>query len=129
MLEQAGVADEALEVVLGGPMMGAAVSSLDTPVAKGVSGILAFRARDLAPAAGRRSFSCIKCGECLAACPMGLNPSLLGMLAARREYDAMAAHHLNACFECGSCSYVCPASLPLVQRFRIAKQVLRERAA
>jgi electron transport complex protein RnfC len=129
LLEQAGVRDEALEVVLGGPMMGQAVAEIDVPVAKGVSGVLAFRARDLAPAQGRRVFPCIKCGECVASCPMGLNPSLLGMLAARREYDAMAAHHLNACFECGSCSYVCPANLPLVQRFRVAKQVLRERAA
>ena len=60
---------------------------------------------------------------------MGLNPSLLGLLAGRREYAAMAEHHLGACFECGSCSFVCPANLPLVQRFRIAKQVLRERAA
>ena len=57
---------------------------------------------------------------------MGLNPSTLGMLAAKREYDLMAERYrLGACFECGSCTYVCPANIPLVQHFRVAKQMLR----
>jgi electron transport complex protein RnfC len=61
---------------------------------------------------------------------MHLNPSRLGLLAARREYEAMAQRfHLDACFECGSCTYVCPANIPLVHYFRIAKGMLREKAA
>jgi electron transport complex protein RnfC len=63
-------------------------------------------------------------------CPKFLNPSQLGLLAAKREYAVMAeSFNLDRCFECGCCSYVCPSHIPLVQQFRIAKAVNRERAA
>jgi electron transport complex protein RnfC len=130
LLDCVGAKDEALEVVFGGPMMGQAIASLDAPVTKGVSGILVFRGRDLAPRAARRTYPCIKCGECIESCPMGLNPSTLGMLAVKREYGRMADdYRLGACFECGCCTYVCPASIPLVQHFRVAKAVLKGRKA
>jgi electron transport complex protein RnfC len=132
LLEHVGATGEAIEVIFGGPMMGQAVARLDAPITKGVSGILAFRARDLAQPVARKSFPCIKCGKCVESCPMGLNPSTLGMLAAKRQYEPMAeTYRLGACFECGTCSYVCPANIPLVQQFRVAKQVLRgaEKAA
>ena len=128
VLECAGARGCVCELVLGGPMMGQAVASLDAPVTKGVSGVLVLRAEDLA-SGRRRVYPCIKCGECVESCPMGLNPSALGMLAARREYKRMASEfHLGDCFECGCCSYACPSGIPLVQSFRVAKQVLRERA-
>jgi electron transport complex protein RnfC len=128
LLECVGAPTDSVEVVFGGPMMGQAVAFLDAPITKGVSGILAFRGADLVPRGARKSFPCIKCGECIESCPMGLNPSTLGMLAAKRQYDTMAdTYRLGACFECGTCSYVCPANIPLVQQFRVAKQVLRGR--
>ena len=72
---------------------------------------------------------CIRCGWCVEACPMHLNPSTLGLLATQQEYETMAADfHLNNCFECGCCSYVCPSNIPLVQYFRIAKSVNRDKA-
>ncbi len=114
------------EVILGGPMMGSAVGSLEVPVTKGVSGILVLDEPALARAP-RRVHPCIKCGKCLAACPMQLNPSQLGMLAAKREYALMEERfHLNDCFECGCCTYVCPSGIPLVQHFRVAKAINRE---
>jgi electron transport complex protein RnfC len=120
---------DARQVILGGPMMGQAITSLDTPVTKGVSGILVFRREDMVTRDTQKSYPCIKCGECVESCPMGLNPSTLGMLAAKREYDAMGEqYHLGDCFECGCCTYVCPSAIPLVQQFRVAKQVLREKA-
>ncbi|MBB4198021.1 electron transport complex subunit RsxC [Rhodoblastus sphagnicola] len=132
LLDYVGAPQEAIEVIYGGPMMGQAVACLDAPITKGVSGILVFRARDLTAPPTRKSFPCIKCGKCIESCPMGLNPSTLGMLAAKRQYEPMAdTYRLGACFECGTCSYVCPANIPLVQQFRVAKQVLRgsEKAA
>jgi electron transport complex protein RnfC len=129
VLEQVGAACSAREVILGGPMMGAAVASLDVPVTKGVSGILVFRGQELAEPGRQKVYPCIKCGECVSACPIGLNPSQLGMLAGKREYETMGErYHLGDCFECGSCTYVCPAHIPLVQQFRVAKAILRERA-
>ncbi len=126
VLEQVGAASSASEVILGGPMMGMTISSLDVPVTKGTSGVLAFGKANEAP----RVRACIKCGECVNVCPKFLNPSQLGLLAAKREYAAMAEqYNLDRCFECGCCSYVCPSHIPLVQQFRIAKSFNREKAA
>ena len=130
VLDYAGTPAEARQIILGGPMMGQSVASLDVPITKGVSGILVFRKEDMQRRESLRTYPCIKCGECVESCPMGLNPSALGMLAAKREYETMGArYHLGECFECGCCTYVCPSNIPLVQQFRVAKQILRERAA
>ncbi|MDJ0833781.1 MAG: electron transport complex subunit RsxC [Gammaproteobacteria bacterium] len=128
LLEHAGVTSGAHEVILGGPMMGMSVSALDVPVTKAMSGMVVLEQND-PDLHKQQAHPCIRCGWCVEACPMQLNPSMLGMLAASSDYDEMANdYHLNDCFECGSCSYVCPSNIPLVQYFRIAKSVLRERA-
>lgn len=129
VLEHAGSPRDAVEVILGGPMMGSAIASLDVPVTKAISGILVFD-RSTISAESRKVYPCIHCGECVNACPKGLNPSTLGMLAARREFDQMVDDfHLDDCFECGCCSYVCPSHIPLAQQFRVARQFLSERQA
>jgi electron transport complex protein RnfC len=127
LLETVGVAEaEISHVFLGGPMMGAAASSLDIPLTKGTSGIVAFTRRE-AERTRRRVDPCIRCGYCVDACPMFLNPSDLGLLAKAGEFERMAAErHLFDCFECGSCSFVCPSHIPLVQQFRVAKAALRK---
>lgn len=125
-LDQVGWEGNTSEVILGGPMMGMAIASLDVPITKGVSGILVLTNKAIA-AETRPTYPCIKCGKCVAACPMHLNPSQLGLLAAKREYEQMEQKfHLNDCFECGCCTYVCPAGIPLVQHFRVAKSINRE---
>ncbi|MCC6487918.1 MAG: electron transport complex subunit RsxC [Candidatus Hydrogenedentes bacterium] len=128
ILEQVGFRERECELIFGGPMMGTTIASLDVPVTKGVTGILAI-AKDH-PLAHRngRVYPCIKCGACVEACPMHLNPSELGLLARKMEYESMAEqHHLMDCFECGCCSFVCPSNIPLVQYFRVAKAITRER--
>ena len=130
VLDEVGLRDTAREVILGGPMMGLAVASLAAPVTKGVSGILVLTEAEVASRSTPSVYPCIKCGECVEACPLFLNPSLLGALARKREYQRMEdEHHLNDCFECGCCAYVCPSNIPLVQYFRVAKAMNRERKA
>lgn len=130
ILDYAGAPAESRQVILGGPMMGQSIPTLDIPITKGVSGVLVFRGEDISYRERHRIYPCIKCGECVESCPMGLNPSQLGMLAGKRDYELMGEqYHLGDCFECGCCTYVCPSNIPLVQQFRIAKQMLRERAA
>jgi electron transport complex protein RnfC len=126
LLDQVGVNETLGEVILGGPMMGMAVSSLEVPVTKAVSGVVALERED--PDLNRRKvYPCIKCSECLKACPVQLNPSMLGQLAQAREYGRMAEDFfLDQCFECGSCAYVCPSNIPLTQYFRIAKAINRD---
>ena len=129
ILDQVGYEGGTNEFILGGPMMGPSVSSLDTPVTKGSSGLLVLD-EPVIEDANRQVWPCIKCGRCLNACPMHLNPAQLGQLATAAEYESMADDYsLNHCFECGCCSYVCPANIPLVQYFRIAKAINREKVA
>ncbi|ANQ52243.1 electron transport complex subunit RsxC [Flammeovirga sp. MY04] len=128
VLEEVGISDQISEVYLGGPMMGVAISNLDIPVVKGTSGIVVYT-KDEVPDV-QREFPCIKCGSCVDACPISLNPSKMGLLSRVKAYDEMAETcNLMDCFECGSCSYVCPSNIPLVQRFRIAKSIVRKRKA
>ncbi len=127
-LEQAGCSADLASVILGGPMMGPAIGSLDVPLTKGVTGILALTSREVERR--QKIYPCIKCAACVEACPMHLNPSRLGLLARKERYEEMETEfHLNDCFECGCCSYVCPSNIPLVQYFRLAKQMNRERKA
>lgn len=127
--------DELAEVILGGPMMGVAIGSVDIPITKGITGVLVMTREEMRAALpdgtdGARALPCIRCASCLKACPIGLNPSVLGALARKGEYEEMAAsYHLFDCFECGACSYVCPSNIPLVQYFRIGKAVVRQRQA
>lgn len=129
LLEQVGVGDDVERVFLGGPMMGQAVASLDIAITKGISGVIAFGAADAARTR-RKVYPCIRCGYCVDACPIFLDPSQLGLLAEHGEHARMAGeYHLMDCFECGACSFVCPAHIPLVQRFRVAKAAVRKATA
>jgi electron transport complex protein RnfC len=118
-----GMRPETRQVLFGGPMMGTAQRFLDVPVMKGTSGILFLTDAEIVP---REEYPCIKCLRCVDACPVYLNPSRLGSLAKARLYEDMMPYHIMDCMECGSCSYVCPSNIPLVQRFRVAKGLLRE---
>ena len=121
-----GMTDNTRQVLLGGPMMGSAQYDLEVPILKGTSGITCLTDAEFV---SRLEYPCIRCSSCLDACPVFLNPSLLGSLARVGQYDEMMGLHILDCMECGSCSYVCPSNIPLVQRFRVAKAMLREKQA
>jgi electron transport complex protein RnfC len=121
-----GLTDDASEIIFGGPMMGTAVASLDTPILKGTSGILVLSTAEAPPP---DTYPCIRCGHCLEACPVFLNPQRLGALAAHDGFEEMAQHHLMDCMLCGCCSYVCPSNIPLSHLFAMAKAALRRRPA
>jgi electron transport complex protein RnfC len=117
-----GLHDNAAEIVFGGPMMGFVQSDLDTPITKGVTGIVVLTHDEIAP---RHVMPCIKCGRCIDACPVFLVPQQLGALAQLGRYTDMLEHNLNDCMLCGSCSYVCPSNIPLSQMFALSKAALR----
>ncbi len=113
-----GTTADLARIVMGGPMMGFPVSTLDVPVTKTTSGVLFLTEEEID---SRAHSQCIRCGWCLDACPMGLQPNEIGVyVEAGRAHDT-AKFGLFECFECGCCAFVCPAKRPLVQFIRLAK--------
>lgn len=121
-----GLTKDVKQVLFGGPMMGSPQHNLDVPIVKGTSGILCLTADQIVV---RREYPCIRCATCVETCPVFLNPSQLGQLARVGRHQDMLDYHIMDCIECGSCSYVCPSNIPLVQRFRVSKSLLREKQA
>lgn len=107
-----GLKDKNVKVISGGPMMGFALASLEVPVTKGASGIVALTASDIIHT---RDFGpCIRCGRCIEACPMGLMPSMMSIYAEKGFYEGAKEYNLFDCFECGTCAFVCPSKRPIV---------------
>ena len=118
-----GLPEDAGKVISGGPMMGRSMSQLDSPMAKANGGILVMPADesmrgDVSP--------CIRCCNCVTACPMSLEPYLLQTLGEfDKDDEALEAGVLN-CLECGCCSYICPSNRPLLDYIRLSKQRVRK---
>jgi len=114
-----GFASTPEKIIMGGPMMGMAQASIDLPIIKGVSGILAIAKGEANT--GKES-PCIRCGKCIDACPMGLNPSMLSILGERNLFEeAKEDYNLFDCVECGSCVFGCPAKRNIVQYIKYSK--------
>ena len=118
-----GLTEDAHEIVLGGPMMGGAAHNLEAPIMKGTTGVVVLRESECKR---KVTYPCIRCGHCLDACPVFLNPQHLGLLARNADYDEMEGFHLWDCMLCGCCSYVCPSNIPLSQLFAASKSALRK---
>lgn len=106
-------------VIMGGPMMGFTVPSLDAPVIKTTNCILAATEGDLAR--NGPVLPCIRCGACAEACPASLLPQQLYWFARAKDFEQVQAHNVFDCIECGCCAYVCPSNIPLVHYYRFAK--------
>jgi electron transport complex protein RnfC len=118
-----GLSADAERVIAGGPMTGAALSSLDVPVVKGTSGVVALTKGQTAPAVDGDQ-PCIRCGRCVEACPMTLHPMAIASHADLRMWSRVERFNALDCIECGCCSYVCPTRRPLVQLIKLGKAAL-----
>jgi electron transport complex protein RnfC len=112
-----GYTEHAERLVMGGPMMGFALANDAVPVIKTTNCILVQRA----PEVTQPEMPCIRCGECVRACPANLLPQQLYWYAHARDFDKIQDYHLFDCIECGCCAHVCPSHIPLVHYYRFAK--------
>ena len=113
-----GFSQDPGKIIMGGPMMGMAQSSVEIPVVKGTSGILVLSKED---SKVPEPFNCVRCGKCAEVCPMNLLPLYISSYALHEMYDKAEEFHAMDCIECGSCSYTCPSRRPLVESIRLAK--------
>lgn len=119
-----GLNGPAARLVSGGPMMGQALSSLESPVLKGTSGLLIFGPGEM-KALNQRA--CIRCGACVRVCPASLMPQTLGNMVEWDIFDYLEENHIYDCIECGCCAYVCPSDRNLVQFVRQGKAEIMQR--
>ena len=120
ILEEAGIKDNAKKVLMGGPMMGLAISSRDIPVVK-TSNALTCMLTDPVEEAEKIQTNCIRCGRCTRVCPLGLVPQQMADAAERKDYERYVRFHGIDCISCGTCTYTCPAKRPLTQLFAQTK--------
>ena len=110
------------KVISGGTMMGKAISNLDAPTTKGASSVLVM---DESESRRGPESNCIRCGKCINACPMGLEPYLFSALVKNNRIEEAKEHNILDCIECGCCFFSCPANKPLTDEIRLGKNKVR----
>jgi electron transport complex protein RnfC len=120
-----GLKEDAVRVVLGGPMMGIAIADLTKPITKTGGAITVLTEKQIGAAkfAGRQT-PCLRCGRCLEVCPENLNPTKIAHAVKHNLLDVAESYYINACIECGCCSYVCPANIEVSGHIRTGKMLL-----
>lgn len=109
------------KVLAGGPMMGKSVVSTDVTVCKGTNSITILTDAD---AHRKAAQPCIRCGKCVSACPMGLEPYLLATLSLFKEWERLEAEQVTSCISCGSCQFTCPSHRPILDNILQGKGVV-----
>ena len=116
-----GLKGEPEKIISGGPMMGFAMFTIDTPITKTSSSILCLTKDEVAE---HEPSACINCGRCVDACPSRIIPSRLADFAERFDEPSFVKWEGMECVECGSCSYVCPAKRQLKQSIGSMKKIV-----
>lgn len=120
-----GFSEDPEKIILGGPMMGMSLANTEGPLCKANNAIIAFKKN---PRRDKPMWDCIRCGRCVAACPLSLMPTKIEEYCRTKNVEKLKKANVMVCMECGSCAFHCPSSRPLVQYMRLGKQILREEA-
>ena len=118
-----GLHDRTERVISGGPMMGVAQSDLSVPVVKATNSVLCLFKDENGAA---ENPVCLRCGKCVGVCPMRLQPLYLYRYVNAERVEELQRLHVLDCIECGCCSFTCPGKLPLTEKFRLGKKLVRE---
>jgi len=120
VLHQAEMLPDRVEkIIIGGPMMGFSIPSINVPVTKAANCFLVSENGELS--SPPPAMPCIRCARCADSCPMSLLPQQMYWYARARDLEKVQDYNVFDCIECGCCSYACPSNIPLVQYFRYAK--------
>lgn len=118
ILNAVGVPEDTGKIISGGPMMGKAISNLNAFTVKGMSSLLLMTEKE-----SKRGevYECLRCGKCVHACPMGLEPYMLHAFSELQRYEDCEKYGIMNCIECGSCSFGCPSNRPILDMIRVGK--------
>ena len=118
VLNAVGIPEDTGKIISGGPMMGKAIANLDAYISKGMGSLLFMNEKESLRGETR---PCLRCGKCVSACPMGLQPFMLHALSDLKRYEDCEHYGIMNCIECGCCSFSCPSFRPLVDMIRVGK--------
>ena len=116
-----GVPEDTGKVISGGPMMGKALANTEVSSVKGMSGILVLPEKQ---AHRNTVYPCIRCGKCVDACPMGLEPYLIASTSLAKAFDLTEKARVMDCIECGCCHFTCPSNRPLLDAIKLGKSTV-----
>ena len=118
ILNAVGIPEDTGKIISGGPMMGKAISNLNAYTVKGMSSLLIMSEKE-----SKRGevYECLRCGKCVQACPMGLEPYMLHAFTDLQRYEDCEKYGIMNCIECGSCSFGCPSNRPILDMIRVGK--------
>lgn len=120
IINQLGLNTNNKSVVLGGPMMGKAITDWTIPITKGAAGILFLKKEKI------KRNSCISCGYCVEVCPMHLMPMKFEENFRRGKYFNLEKYSISSCIECAACEYICPSNVPLIESIKEGKIKLKQ---
>jgi electron transport complex protein RnfC len=118
-----GIANTRIEpdrVIYGGPMMGACVYDMDTPVTKTTGAALFF-----GKTTASKESACIRCGKCVHVCSLNLNPYEINRAFDLKKIDLLKKLRTNMCMSCAACSFICPAKQNVCEKNQLAKQLIK----
>lgn len=125
-----GLPENTAKIISGGPMMGKTLPNIEVPAVKGMSALLLIPESD---AHRNKVYPCIRCGKCVDACPMGLEPYILHASVENSRFDITESNKAMDCIECGCCQFTCPSNRYLLDTLRVGRvavgKIIRERNA
>lgn len=109
---------DSCKLIAGGPMMGKTMVSDMFVIDRINNAVVAL------PNVEVPSMTCMRCGNCSAYCPVGLQPVRIAAAVKSNDVAEMEKRGCLDCIECGLCTYVCPSKIQVTENVRRAKRTV-----